>query len=288
MNATARNFKNILPAALALLSLLAASASATAPNTLTYQGRLKESGLPVTAVRTVDVQICDSFTGGICTTTGGQPVAVTNGLFRTTFTVPSSISLQNGAWFLEVHVGGSAFGPRELLSAGAYAIYASSAATLTPNPGDASVFIASDVAVVSDGFSVGGATFVVTGGNVGVGTASPGSALEVNGTLTLSGDSHVEATGAGVAVAAVSSCGGSPSIVGSDAAGRVTLGTGSPASCQIVFGTSWTNPPVCHFTNESGNSQAYSISAVDAFSVTFRTTGPMTTGDVINYTCLGY
>ncbi|MDE2512395.1 MAG: hypothetical protein KGL74_14815, partial [Elusimicrobia bacterium] len=174
MNSTSR----LLSRAAALTVLLIAAAGvagATAPALLTYQGRIKESGLPVTGARTVDIQMCDASTGGTCTSTGARGVSVANGLFRTTFTVPSGLALESGAWFVEVHVNGSAFSPREALSASAYAVYASSAATLIPNPGDASIFIASNVAVAGDGFSVGGTTFVVTGGRVGIGTSSPGS-----------------------------------------------------------------------------------------------------------------
>jgi hypothetical protein len=133
------------PTAWALFLLLAAAgaASAGAPGLLTYQGRLKESGLPVTAARNVSINICDSLVGGICTASpsGLQSVSVVNGLFRTTFTIPSTISLETGAWYLEVSVNGSAFSPREMLSSNPYAIYASSASTLLANPGASYVSI---------------------------------------------------------------------------------------------------------------------------------------------------
>jgi len=147
------------PAACAffLLVALAGETLASAPALLTYQGRLKESGLPVTGARSVDIQICDALTAGTCTPTGAQGVSVVNGLFRTTFTVPSGIALESGNWFIEVHVGASVFSPREMLSAGAYAIYSSSASTLIANPGASYVAISTPVNFAAQdaaGFSV--------------------------------------------------------------------------------------------------------------------------------------
>lgn len=302
MNPTSRKSMRACALALFLAAAAAGSARATAPNLMTYQGRLKESGLPVTAVRSVDIQICNAFTGGVCTTTGAQNVAVANGLFRTTFTVPSGITLETGSWFLEVHVGASAFGPRETLSANAYSIYASSASTLIVNPGDPAVFITPTVSIAGNGsiggnsFSVGGSTFVVSGGNVGVGNPSPASALDVKGNMTLGGTSgnltlngtvgHIRAGGSTPSVGA---CGTAPSVAGSDSVGRITLGTGVGASCTLVFGTAWSpNFPVCHFTNEKGTAQAYTISAVSGSLVTFQGTTALVAGDVINYICLSY
>ena len=290
MNATFR--RPIL--AVILLAAAAVSAGATAPNLMTYQGRVKESGLPVTGVRAVDVFLCPDAVVpiGSCVDTGVQNVSVTNGLFRTTFTAPSGASFLGGQTYLQLQVNGSLFTPREQLEASAYAVYASSAATLVPNPGDAAVFVNQNLTVGGD-FSVSQATLTVTGGNVGIGTNLPGTTLEVSGQVTLSGAAHVRATGAGVAVPSVAAGCGTGSVTGSDAVGRITVGLGTAptlTTCQIAFGTSWTGTaPVCHFTNESGNVEYYVVSAVDTFSVTFvPSSGALTTGDVISYICLSY
>ena len=63
---------------LAILMGLAQAVEAAAPNLLTYQGRPKESGSPVTGTRPVNIYLCDSETSGSCTATGEQAVAVTN------------------------------------------------------------------------------------------------------------------------------------------------------------------------------------------------------------------
>ncbi|PJB26117.1 MAG: hypothetical protein CO113_05190, partial [Elusimicrobia bacterium CG_4_9_14_3_um_filter_62_55] len=55
-------------------------ASAEAPNAMTYQGRLRESSLPVTGVRVVNVLICDDEFAGACFASGEQNVTVSNGL----------------------------------------------------------------------------------------------------------------------------------------------------------------------------------------------------------------
>ncbi|MFI5345775.1 MAG: hypothetical protein ACHQ51_05320 [Elusimicrobiota bacterium] len=293
MNATSR-FSNRAILALILILAAAGAARATAPNLMTYQGRIKESGLPVTGARNVDIYLCPDpvVAIGSCFDTGVQSVSVVNGLFRTTFTAPSGVNWESGQWYLQLQVTGALFTPRELFASAPYAVYASSAATLIPNPGDPGVFIAPNVAIAGDGFSVGASTFVVTGGNVGVGTATPGSALEVKGALTMSGSSHVRMSGAGGAVPSIGgNCGGG-SIVGSDTAGRVTIGAGAAPTlvdCTIAFGTSWSpNPPVCHFTSETGVAVAYAVSAVSAFSVTFKGPGSLNNGDVISYICLSY
>jgi len=117
--------KNIF-AALFLLAP-AFCAAAEAPNLLTYQGRLKESGLAVTGNRTVEISLCSAETAGICTTSDPQPVAVVNGLFRSTFAVPGTVDLATGAWWLEIRVEGTTLTPRERLTSGAYALFAATA-----------------------------------------------------------------------------------------------------------------------------------------------------------------
>lgn len=126
-----------MTAALILL-LVAGPTCAQAPNVSTYQGRLQESGLPVSGVRMVEVRLCDALSGGSCYPAAGaasQGVTVLNGVFKTTFTIPSGVDLSTRAWFMEVAVGLPAgalntMSPREQLSAIPYAVYASSATKL--------------------------------------------------------------------------------------------------------------------------------------------------------------
>ncbi len=115
------------------VALLGAAADAAATisvefSTMTYQGRLKESGSAVNGNRDVRVYVCDAFTVGACySDTPVQSVGVVDGVFKTTFTLPGAVDLAVGAWFLEVRVGPVGGGlttlsPREKLTSSPYAI----------------------------------------------------------------------------------------------------------------------------------------------------------------------
>ncbi len=90
-------------------------------------------------------------------------------------------------------------------------------------------------------------------------------------------------------------CGSGAAIVGSDAAGKVTLGAPAPGSpmapaCTLGFSVPPLNPPACTATNETNGGGA-------AVAVGVRTTTtalemdqltPWNPGDVISYMCVGY
>jgi len=111
-----------------MLLMTAANLYAEAPNLLTYQGRLKESGQAITGTRTVKIYLCDAETDGNIYSSGQQAVTVSNGLFRSTFTVPSGANLSSGNWYLEIWVGGTKLTPRERLTSSAYALFSGTAA----------------------------------------------------------------------------------------------------------------------------------------------------------------
>lgn len=132
-----------------------------APNELTYQGRLIESGVPASGPRTVTISLCDAPTAGTCFSSGAQGVLAASGLFRTTFTVPASVNLGNLSWWLEVQVGAATLSPRERLTSSPYAVVASSAGTLA----------------LSSPFGVSIST------NLGLNTVLPQTGLHLVGTL---------------------------------------------------------------------------------------------------------
>jgi hypothetical protein len=86
----------------------------------------------------------------------------------------------------------------------------------------------------------------------------------------------------GATAPALTSCGTSPSIAGSDFAGTVTMGTGSPTGCVITFNTAYSAAPHCVVTSESQlTSFAYSTSAT---AITTVQTG--TSSNKVDYVCV--
>lgn len=79
----------------------------------------------------------------------------------------------------------------------------------------------------------------------------------------------------------LSSCGTTPAISGSDTAGEVTMGTGSPTSCTITFNVAYANPPYCVVTWQANlASMQYAIAAS-----TITLTQTATSSNKVNYHC---
>lgn len=63
---------------------------------------------------------------------------------------------------------------------------------------------------------------------------------------------------------ALTSCGTSPAISGTDTAGTVTLGTGTPTGCVITFNVAYVGVPYCVVTSQTApatTTPAYSVLA---------------------------
>lgn len=156
---------------------------------MTYQGRLKESNVPVNANRSFLFEFCatETPTGCVASADGAKPFAVQNGLFKSTFTLPA-VDLSAGPWYLRVKVEGSYLSPVERLTFVPYSLYASTAAyspSAVQKAGDTMTgqltLSGSTLTVTGSSFSVGGSTLVVVNGKVGIGTASPSAKLHVQG-----------------------------------------------------------------------------------------------------------
>jgi len=95
----------------------------------------------------------------------------------------------------------------------------------------------------------------------------------------------------------VSSCGTSPTIVGGDGMGRVTVGTGIASACLITFAQSWGNAPFCIVTPGGGTGGAYkpyitlsattSATTLNVMGIS-TTTGAIGTPPRINQTVFHY
>lgn len=109
--------------------IFAGAAFAAAPEVMTYQGRLKENGIPVTGNRDITITLCDNPSGAPCypPVPVAQSVYVSTGLFKSTFTLPSGADLGSGELYLQVNVNTVDLLPREKLTSVPYALYASSA-----------------------------------------------------------------------------------------------------------------------------------------------------------------
>jgi hypothetical protein len=83
---------------------------------------------------------------------------------------------------------------------------------------------------------------------------------------------------------ALTSCGTSPAITGTDLAGTVTMGTATPTGCVITFNTAYALAPACVVTWIATPlaSQSYVTSAS---AITLTQTA--TSSNVVKYVCVG-
>ncbi len=137
----------------------------SAATIMTYQGRLKESDLPVTGTRSFSFSICDSLaniTGCTASPDGAQSFEVANGLFKSTFTLPT-VDFSAGPWYLQVAVSvppalPQALSPRERLTFVPYSVYALSASTAS-------------ALAASSGPGISASTNVIVAGSLAAGDA---------------------------------------------------------------------------------------------------------------------
>lgn len=148
-------------------------------------------------------------------------------------------------------------------------------------------------------------TLPVTGNSFSVGSSSPFAKLSVhvnNGDTSTSlfvlASSTATATttlfkitNTGHKIASsttptLTSCGTTPSMVGDDTHGEITIGSVSATGCTITFANAWTVAPICTISN-----QAMSITSALTYTITniaitlSQATG--FTGDKIDYICEG-
>lgn len=92
---------------------------------------------------------------------------------------------------------------------------------------------------------------------------------------------HVALAGAGPVI---SSCGTTPTVAGSDTAGEVTTGTGSPTACTITFSAAYAAQPYCLLEDRSAlaNLTSYTVST-SAIVVT----NTAASSQKLVYTCSG-
>lgn len=194
----------------------ASSPAGTVPSAVNYQGRLVDNGFPVTGLRSVTFRLYNVATGGVALLPAIPPqtVSVDQGLFSTTLVLSTAALAGPQQKYLEVQVGTQVLSPREPLNSVPYALVAKSieedlsissvsvgtqlvssgtlsVASIQALAGSSYFAIISPVHMSSSVLTLDGnnATALTAVGNVGVGTANPGSKLNVSsGTVIVDGN----------------------------------------------------------------------------------------------------
>lgn len=130
----------------------------------------------------------------------------------------------------------------------------------------------------------------ITGaGNVGIGTTTPITTMQISGTFSVSGEStfssHIMFTQSSQPT--VYSCGTSPIITtkSTDNVGEVTWGTGTPTSCTIFFANSFPLKPHCIIQAETATPTGVGYTSTTT-SFTMTTASPSASG-VFDWICFG-
>jgi len=165
--------KTLTKAALAVVVsfMFCSFAYAEVPKTLNFQGRLTDADQnPLEGAYSATFSIYNTFTGGSPLWTETQSVSVADGIYSCILGEGTPLNLSfDEACYLEVSVSGQVLSPRQKLSATPYALNSERLGGYLYNE-----FLHTDES-----------------GNVGIGTANPKTALEVDGDITIGDDDWI-------------------------------------------------------------------------------------------------
>lgn len=137
------------------------------------------------------------------------------------------------------------------------------------------------------GYTQSGSSINVFTGNVGISSATPGSALDVAGKTRITSSGHLISTGT-APIVATNDCGttsqGAVTSKSTDISGSITAGTLAVTSCAITFANAYTVAPNCVAVDDS-NILAVKAAA-STTKLTFTTTTSMS-GDILSWICIG-
>ena len=109
------------------------------------------------------------------------------------------------------------------------------------------------------------------------------AAIAVTSSLAFAYTVVLDGIGLGSTTAPVLSCGTSPSVIGNDMAGTVTVGTATPTACNITFNTVKSAAPAC-IAGSAPQVAAFTW-VVTATGIAITQTG--TSSNKITYICMG-
>ena len=135
--------------------------------------------------------------------------------------------------------------------------------------------------ILSSGIATGNGEskiqFITANGNQGAGTTDRSGTVKVQ-----IDEGHIETLNS---TPSLSSCGTTPTRVGNDIAGRITIGSGTTTSCTLTFAVPYTNNPACVIT---GDDAATVYADTASTSTLVITSSADMAADVIKYICIGY
>ena len=86
----------------------------------------------------------------------------------------------------------------------------------------------------------------------------------------------------------LSSCGTSPTISGTNSAGAITIGTGTPSACTLTFSSAYANGVACVFNDRTtAAANPGRATSVSTSAVTWTFAAATANSDVIDYICIG-
>ena len=102
-------------------------------------------------------------------------------------------------------------------------------------------------------------------------------------TFGIQADGHVVSSGT---APSMGTCGSSPSVIGTDMQGAITVGGGVVTSCTLNFANAWANAPVCV---ESDNSVSVTadVQSITQTAITFGFSATLSGGGTVWYHCFG-
>ncbi len=107
--------------------------------------------------------------------------------------------------------------------------------------------------------------------------------LDIADNTFFSSDSVISSSGT---APTPSSCGTSPSVVGSKVSGKITIGTSASDTCTVTFASAWAAAPACFVTGEDSAINLAATTTTTALVITAPGATDFSS-DVIMYACIG-